>query len=137
MSTRSNIAMVLKDGKSAKMVYCHSDGYPSWNGKILLENYDTDEKVAELIKGGNMSSLGPVLGEKHDFDNRPEGVTTYYKRDRNESDQEPQRVKLKPGVGWESILEQEYLYLWDGFKWQYSDHGAPMKRLTSAVCKKD
>jgi hypothetical protein len=135
MSTRSNIAMVLKDGKSAKMVYCHSDGYPSWNGRILLENYNTDEKVQELIKGGNISSLGEVIGTKHDFDNRPEGVTTYYKRDRGESDQESQRVRLDPNIGWESILEQEYLYLWKDGAWHMSDHGAKLVKLTPKLCK--
>ena len=31
------------------------DGYPSFNGKVLREFYDTKEKASELINGGDMS----------------------------------------------------------------------------------
>lgn len=57
MGTRSNIGMVHEDG-SVTMNYCHWDGYPSHNGKILLENYTTTEKVRKLLALGDLSILG-------------------------------------------------------------------------------
>ena len=55
MSTRSRIGYVLQDD-SILSVYHHWDGYPEWLGVTLEEQYNTDEKVRELIDGGNMSS---------------------------------------------------------------------------------
>ena len=37
-------------------MYHHWDGYPEWLGRILRTHYNTREKVAELIDGGDMSS---------------------------------------------------------------------------------
>ena len=54
MGTRSRIGIELQD-QSIVSVYCHYDGYPAFNGKVLRDNYDTVEKVKELIDGGNMS----------------------------------------------------------------------------------
>ena len=54
MGTRSRIGIQLKDD-SILSVYCHYDGYPSFNGKVLREFYNTKEKVSQLINGGNMS----------------------------------------------------------------------------------
>jgi hypothetical protein len=55
MSTRSRIGLELKN-KSILSVYHHWDGYPEWLGRILKTHYNTREKVAELIDGGDMSS---------------------------------------------------------------------------------
>ena len=55
MATRSRIGIQLKD-ESILSVYHHWDGYPSWLGRILTTHYNTKEKVAELIDGGDMSS---------------------------------------------------------------------------------
>ena len=61
MGTRSRIGIQLKD-KSVLSVYCHWDGYPSFNGRVLNEFYNTPEKVANLINGGNISSLHTNAG---------------------------------------------------------------------------
>ena len=55
MSTRSRIGIELSDG-SVLSAYHHWDGYPEWLGRILNTHYNTKEKVAELIDGGDMSS---------------------------------------------------------------------------------
>ena len=55
MSTRSRIGIQLAD-ESILSVYHHWDGYPEWLGRILKTHYNTREKVAELIDGGDMSS---------------------------------------------------------------------------------
>ena len=55
MSTRSRIGILLPDD-SILSVYHHWDGYPEWLGMTLEEKFNTREKVAELIDGGDMSS---------------------------------------------------------------------------------
>ena len=55
MATRSRIGIQLSDD-SILSVYHHWDGYPSWLGRILETHYNTREKVADLIDGGDMSS---------------------------------------------------------------------------------
>ena len=48
MATRSAIAIKQEDGK-VKSVYCHSDGYPEHNGKLLLNFYNSDESANEIV----------------------------------------------------------------------------------------
>jgi hypothetical protein len=55
MATRSRIGIQLAD-ESVLSVYHHWDGYPEWLGRILRTHYNTKDKVAELIDGGDMSS---------------------------------------------------------------------------------
>lgn len=64
MGTRSRIGVM--HGDKCKSVYCHWDGYLEHNGKILLENYDS-ARANHLVALGDMSSLGPVIGEQHPF----------------------------------------------------------------------
>jgi len=54
MGTRSRIGIQLKDN-SVLSVYHHWDGYPEWLGRILTTHYNSREKAAELIDGGDMS----------------------------------------------------------------------------------
>ena len=97
MGTRSRIGVM--HGDNCKSVYCHWDGYLEHNGRILLENYDS-AKANNLVALGDLSSLGPDIGEKHTFDSpfnygTPEydtwmseksKVCTFYGRDREEQD---------------------------------------------------
>ena len=55
MATRSRIGIELKDG-SILSAYHHWDGYPEWLGRILTTHYNSKDKAAELIDGGDMSS---------------------------------------------------------------------------------
>ena len=55
MATRSRIALQL-NSEALLSVYHHWDGYPQWLGVTLNEKFNTREKVAELIDGGDMSS---------------------------------------------------------------------------------
>lgn len=61
MGTRSRIGYQLKDG-SVVSVYCHWDGYPEFNGRILRDHYISDEQVRDLIDGGNISALHTNAG---------------------------------------------------------------------------
>jgi hypothetical protein len=56
MGTRSRIGIQLKDD-SILSIYQHWDGYPEWTGRILNSHYDTKEKVADLIDGGDCSCI--------------------------------------------------------------------------------
>ena len=55
MATRSRIGIELKDG-SILSAYHHWDGYPEWLGRILKTHYNSRDKVAELVDGGDMST---------------------------------------------------------------------------------
>ena len=48
MSTNARIGIKLEDG-SILSAYHHWDGYPEWLGVTLKEQYNTKEKVRELI----------------------------------------------------------------------------------------
>lgn len=92
MSTQSFIGVLCKEG-IIKFVYCHSDGYPSYLGRMLLTHYNTPELATALVDLGSLSMvrerLAPDEGETHTFDtpvrHGPKGgVTTAYHRDRGE-----------------------------------------------------
>ena len=65
MSTRSRIAIQLKDG-SVKSIYCHHDGDLDYVGMILFNYYKSYDKVLDLINLGNISSLGTEPSEAFD-----------------------------------------------------------------------
>ena len=54
MATRSRIGLQLTDGNILS-VYHHWDGYPQWLGVTLNAKFNTRDKVAELIDGGDIS----------------------------------------------------------------------------------
>jgi hypothetical protein len=74
-------------GDICKSVYCHWDGYPEHNGRILSEYYDS-AKANQLVALGDMSSLAPSIDcpEGHSFEKSVEGYTVFYARDRGETD---------------------------------------------------
>ena len=54
MATRARIALQLTED-SFLSVYHHWDGYPQWLGVTLNKKFNTRDKVAELIDGGDIS----------------------------------------------------------------------------------
>ena len=81
MATRSYIAM--KTGENTyKAVYCHYDGYLEYNGRMLLQYYNTQERVEKLLSFGCISSLHEKIelekGSHHCFDTPEKGVTVFY-----------------------------------------------------------
>jgi hypothetical protein len=88
MGTRSFIIIANPKGDFTGS-YCHWDGYLSHNGRLLLEHYSTKGKARELVKLGSLSSLGerakPMNPEAHTFDNKEQGTTVAYHRDRGEA----------------------------------------------------
>jgi hypothetical protein len=123
MATRSRIGYVNENGQIVS-AYCHYDGYPKHNGKILKKHYTTLDKVKQLVNRGDMSCLGDVCEkpEGHSFATPSPRVTVYYGRDRGEknvnakiSATKKDLVKLAEG-SW-----GEYVYLFENGKWAYCD----------------
>ena len=54
MATRSRIGLQLADD-AILSVYHHWDGYPQWLGVTLNQKFNTREKIAELLDGGDLS----------------------------------------------------------------------------------
>lgn len=67
MSTRSAI-IVHRPAGDYQAIYCHSDGYYSFNGRRLMEHWHGLRPACALVALGDLSSLGKVIGQKHDFD---------------------------------------------------------------------
>jgi len=117
MATRSLIGKLNSDG-TVTCIYCHWDGYPSHNGVLLQEYWNTPYKVDQLLALGDLSSLGKEIGEKHDFNSsRNRDWCTAYGRDRGE---------LGVGAGVVSSREDflddshpDYFYLYnEDFEWE-------------------
>lgn len=124
MATRSRIGIENEDG-TVSSVYCHWDGYPSHNGKVLIAHYSDREKLKELIDLGAISSLKEnvspiepiedIIGVRmlkgfkvipksvHTFDTPQEGVTIAYHRDRGE---ELQEARIDDSI--EAYAESDY-----------------------------
>lgn len=129
MSTRSNISIKRKDGTYDK-IYCHSDGYLEYNGRILDTFYKDEQKINNLINLGDISVLGfrvnpdPSIRHSFDYNERQEGVTVAYGRDRNETN-----VDKKTYQNEQEYLDSfkdtwcEFVYLYDEDKkeWLYSE----------------
>ena len=71
MATRSLIGIKL--GDYIKTIYCHWDGYPEYNGQLLVDNYASPSAVFDLLELGDLSSLAET----------PAKCTAYH-RDRKE-----------------------------------------------------
>lgn len=122
MGTRSAIGMRTVDGRITA-IYCHWDGYPAYNGQVLQEHYTDGNKIAELISLGDISSLRPEIGEKHDFnaryergDSREDWVVAYG-RDRGETGTEPRTFNDAMDFVNNFNAGEEYFYLWNGKEW--------------------
>ena len=108
MSTRSIIAM--KDGDKFKTIYCHYDGYPEHQYPILIQNYNTYEKIRELFEHGSLSLLEETIDkcifnvrdEKEDYDENCELVYDSYN----------ELIRCSKGF-------MDFFYYWDGEKWFY------------------
>jgi len=136
MATRSRIGIVNEDG-TVSSIYCHWDGYPSNNGRILVENYTDRDKVKSLIELGAISSLNAEVDpydltksveddkvksildrynpiEKHSFENPQPDVTVAYHRDRGEEYFPPRINKSLEDYFLDDNEEYGYLFTLEG-----------------------
>jgi len=88
MSTNARLRAKLSNNSFMKPVYVHWDGYPSYMLPILNDQYNSDDKVEELMMLGNLSVLDkkvkPDEGEEHSFDNPAKDTVIAYHRDRGD-----------------------------------------------------
>ena len=120
MATRSYIGIRNLDA-SVDYIYCHFDGYPSHNGVILTQHYDTYDKVKKLLELGDLSILGNEIGEKQDFDDRSTRNNNWclaYGRDRNEPNTEAKNGDFGKLISDQSV---DYVYVFDGDYWEGFD----------------
>ena len=129
MSTRSTIA-IFENG-TINGVYCHFDGYFSGVGATLNEHYTNEEKVRELISQGGISTLEASIGQEHSFNDRPEGQTTFYHRDRGEL------LRVHTWVSAEKMQEDmydcEFFYLFLDGVWCGAKGNDKFQPLTSLL----
>ena len=71
MATRSTINLKLSNG-SYRHIYCHWDGYLDGVGITLLNYYNTEEKINELMDDGDISSLTGTIDKTEFYKNRGE-----------------------------------------------------------------
>lgn len=121
MATRSNIGILNSDG-TVNYIYCHFDGYLEHNGKILSEHYNDEASVWGLIALGDLSILGPELGEQQDFNGpRNKQWCLAYGRDRGETGVEARTCSY---ADYTKEYFEEYVYLFTPDKgWEIRAYG--------------
>ena len=108
MATRARIGLRLAED-AILSVYHHWDGYPTWLGVHLRQNYRTKDKIAELLDGGDIS----CIDSDTDWSlNKVENHVQYY-NDRGEKT-EP-RLDLNDGDFFDN--NEEYAYIFDDGEW--------------------
>ena len=109
MATRSRIGIQLAD-ESILSIYSHWDGYPEFNGVKLVEHFNSYEKAAELIDGGDISSLWTNAG--WDNETLPTTGPQYYS-----SRGEVTEPRLDKTLGEYLSDGEEYAYLFANGEW--------------------
>jgi len=156
MGTRSMIAIENPHSLAVKSIYCHWDGYLEHNGSILNTHYSNSPKVNNFIALGDLSSLRPEIGEKHEFSRLdttlPEeeyerlygDMCTYYTRDRGETAPYKHFSSVKEAVAYYDGSWCEYFYLFkyddtlESGKWYYrTRENGRWKRLATALKRCD
>ena len=146
MATRSNIGIVNEDD-SITGIYCHWDGYPEYVGKMLLNHYNNDDIVNDLMNLGNLSILSESLhsttvinlysdNNRHTFNNPQDGVCVAYGRDRGETGSDSRTFEdLGEYENFGSGVDFQYLF--DNGKWSYRNtYGkGGWSDLTPEICK--
>lgn len=103
MSTRSRIGYV-EEGKYYT-AYCHFDGYPKYNGRVLLDAYKDFDKVKALVSGGDFRALTGVVED-----------IEYYPDDDREAMVSDSFSEL---IDYMNKSDQEYLYIYEDGEWVY------------------
>lgn len=116
MSTNSRIGIQRENGE-IESIYCHWSGFPEWVGRVLQDHYASEKRVNELMALGNLSSLGPMIGKVHDFDdNSYDNIWCMaYGRDRGDTKnyQALKHTDFSDFVGY----REQYTYLFKDGKW--------------------
>ena len=122
LATHAIIAKPIGDDEGYEAIYCHFDGSPMVMLPVLNTHYTDPNKVNQLIKLGDLSDLGPEIGEKQDFNKPHKGWCLAYGRDRGEEGTKATKVssearlrRLAQSAGVDYI----YIYDPDEKKWSW------------------
>ena len=112
MATRSRIGLLL-DSEHVLSVYHHWDGYPSFLGVFLQQNYTTKEQIAELLDGGDISSIDS------DTDWNDEKVDNHvlYYNDRGEKAEPRLDLNVEDYIENKLSAMEDYAYLFENGEW--------------------
>jgi len=127
--------IIVKSGDIYRGIRVHFDGYLEWAGVILFRNYNTDDKVFQLISLGDLSVLDANIGTKFDasdehqrFEKRNEHQCVAYHRDYGRP------LHISEGHTLEEVFENEdHAYFWDGEDWIYCPYGKPLALLKDLI----
>ena len=112
MATRSRIGLLL-DNDYVLSVYHHWDGYPSFLGVFLQQNYTTKEQIAELLDGGDISSIY----SRTDWNNEQVDEHVLYYNDRGEKTEPRLDLSVEDYIENEYSADEEYAYLFENGEW--------------------
>ena len=112
MATRSRIGLLL-DNDYVLSVYHHWDGYPSGLGVFLQHNYTTKEQIAELLDGGDISSIY----SRTDWNNEQVDEHVLYYNDRGEKTEPRLDLNVEDYIENEYSADEEYAYLFENGEW--------------------
>jgi hypothetical protein len=115
--------MEVEEGKILA-AYCHFDGYPSHNGKILLESYTDSEKIKTLISLGGFSSLEMDIDKIEFYASEPD-----------------EGLEIELYINEKDYLKRcgmiDYLYLWKNKKWYVSSKKQFVELTKSKIVQYD
>lgn len=141
MATRSYISYY--DGSRLVTQYCHYDGYIEGVGETLQKYYKEPKRVEQLSRLGDLSVLKEELNPtgEHSFDNREEGVTVAYGRDRGEEGTQSKVTYRRFKTVGEIFTylrkyfneEYNYVYLVKTKEWYVSEYGDKPVKLAVAL----
>jgi len=106
MGTASMIGYYNEDG-SVTATYCHYDGYLAYNGRLLVESYNTPKLAKDVANAGYLSGLKKDLYESVVESVHNEPPVEYASPE----------VFLRCG---DNHAGADYLYLFDGEAWFFS-----------------
>lgn len=137
----TNAFIGFRENNSITYIYNHSDGYLEHLGKMLIEHYNSEEKAKALVNLGDVSvvkeKLAPENGSNHSFDNRQEGVSVFYGRDRGESWDDICPIHMDDIVFENPDYTIVYIYVYDVEEqtWLFTRNGKDFESLEEIVAK--
>ena len=118
MATRSIIAVWDDTDRVIQARYCHSDGYPEYNGIILQNNYKKYSAARSLINQiADFSYIGPTLADCKVYDEVSDPWTSF------PDDYMNGLQSLANGCG------AEWVYFYVKNKWYVAQNTYPFKFL--------
>lgn len=134
MGAQCSIGYINNRGEYTTII-CSHDGYLEYVGRVLLENYTTQELVDELISFGDLFEIGEVIHPKYRKDD--ESVCYYkYPDDSficNESDVISWQ-KYSPVISDKVIQNEEYNYLFKNNKWYWCEYDDKEWKVLNKRC---